>query len=46
MDVELVPGCNLIRRAEMRQMPRPTALRKVTRVLDERIRWFCELPIH
>jgi hypothetical protein len=45
MDVDLVKGRNLIRGAEMEQVPRPTALRKVTSVLDERIQWFCELPI-
>jgi hypothetical protein len=37
MDVELMPGRNLIRSAEMQQMPGPTALRKVASVLDERI---------
>ena len=45
MDVDLLSRRNFIRRAEMQQMPRPAALRKVAGVLDERIQRFCELPI-
>src|ERR1035441_196199 len=45
MDVELVSGRNLIRRAEMQQVSRPSPLRKVTGVLDEGIQWFCKLSI-
>ena len=45
MEVELLSRRNLIRGAEMQQVPRPTALREVASVLDECIHWFCELPI-
>ena len=37
MDVELLPGRNPVRGAEMQQVPRPAALRKITSVLDEPI---------
>lgn len=45
MDVELLSGRNLIRSPEMQQVARPTALRKVARILDEPIRRLCELPV-
>jgi hypothetical protein len=37
MEVDLLARRNFIRGAEMQQVPRAAALRKVTGVLDERI---------
>ena len=45
MNVELLVGRNLIRRAEMQQVPRAAALRKVAGVFNERVRWFGKLTI-
>ena len=45
LNIHLLLGRNLIGGAEMQQMTRPAALRKVTRILDKCVHWFSKLTI-
>src|SRR5271165_2129099 len=45
MSIDLLPGRDLIGCAEMQQVARSTALRKVSRILDKRVHGFGKLPV-